>query len=192
MRALSASFIAIALSLYSAGVSGSDADFLKLSSTRDPVVGQGHGLAIAVVFPDESTAQLVVRAPHAKEVHSQRFEIAADANYGGVWIEQIEVKSHSRFVVYVRARATCGPSVYDYVFYKREDRWLIGGLERGETICSAGGIAPFWKKSYNFLAGRTETTKFDRGARRKSARSSRTFPPFPLEEWEPLASKYEE
>jgi hypothetical protein len=192
MRSRSVSFIAIGLSLYSVGVFGSDAEFLKLSAARAPVIGQGHGLAVAVVFPGNSTVQLVVRAAHAKEVHSQRFQIATDANYGAVWVEQVEITSPSQFVVFLRSRETCGPGVYDYVFSKREGGWFVAGLERSETMCSARGIAPSWRKSYNFLAGRIESTNFDRETRRRSTRSSRTFPPFPLEEWEPFASKYEE
>lgn len=95
MRAVCTPIVAFGMSLWLVGASAADTHLLKLSPARDPAIGEGHGLAVAVIFPSESTAQLVVLAQQAKEVRSQQFEFAAAANYGAVWGKEIEIKSSS-------------------------------------------------------------------------------------------------
>ncbi|WP_140637451.1 hypothetical protein [Methylibium rhizosphaerae] len=173
-----------------------DVSLAALSPAHPPVVGRNvvsspAGVVVAVVFPTEFNAQLVVLKAGKVEHQSPQFEFVRVANYGAAWVDQITVRSRSRFTLKVRTQQTCGAAIYDYNFVQKGDVWYVAGLNRGESQCSDHGIVPSWEKSYNFLNGRTISTAFKDGRPRKAVVESKRFPHFLLADFEALNPRYE-
>lgn len=190
MRTINLLFVALFFAPSVVEAFNANAEFEQLSRAQSPVVAEGHSLSVAVIFPKENTAQLIVLQNQKTEVRSSAFEFHLTANYGGAWVEQIAVKSSSQFTVHMRTRQTCGPGVYDYIFAQRNGRWVVSGLERSESKCSDDGIVPSWRKSYNFLNGITESVVFENGRRKVASRQGQVSE-FALSEFVALDSKYQ-
>ena len=192
MKITASFFIALGAGLAIAGMPGAVDDIEKLSTSKPPVVAVGHDLSVAVIFPSENTAQLVVFRHNKEEARSSPFELVSSANYGAAWVEQVELKSASSFSVYMRTRQTCGPGIYDYSFAHRNGSWVVSGLERSESECSGEGVAPAWRKSYNYLTGRVETVQFRNERQRTTGKPKGNFLPHSLAEFEALSTRYEQ
>jgi hypothetical protein len=189
-RALLSLLAAAGTSLSAAAAPG-PADLESLSAAARPVVATRAGLTVAVVFPAENTAQLLVFRAATLEASSAPFEFPLVANYGAAWVEIIDIPTTSRFTLHMRTRQTCGPGLYDYRFAQRRDMWLVSGLDRAESECSEAGIVPSWKASYDFLTGAIVRTDVDRKAHVKVTKARHAFPAFPLTSFEAFASRYE-
>lgn len=162
-------------------------------SVRAPVIA-ALGLSdasIAVVFPTEESAQLVVLSAAAIAVQSARFDFFPNANYGAMWIDAIEGRGTAGFVVKIRTRQTCGAGVYDYRFARRGGVWVVSGLDRAESKCSDAGILPAWHKSINFLGGRIRFTQYVDGQPQKVVSQTKAFPSFPLVDFKAIDARYE-
>jgi hypothetical protein len=189
MNLRTVAYLTVALALTGASA-GELRDLEKVSPWARAVTATQGELAIAVVFPSESTAKLVIRVGEAPD-ESREFKFPRAANYGAPWVEHIVIKSHSSFVVHIRTRQPCGPGRHDFTFAHRGGEWLIAGLDREEHACSDEGPVLAWRKSYNFLIGRTERADYVRGHRGRAIVERRQFPLFKLIEFDPLNSRYE-
>ena len=176
---------------YSVAVASSGHHVLKqLSHSKPPHVANAHGLSVAVVFPTEGIAQLIVLRSDSVEARSAAFEFTQTANYGAASVEQIKISSSSTFALSIRTRLVCGPGVYDYYFAQHRGRWVVSGLEREEGECSGDSVVPAWSKSYNYLTGKTESVAFQNGRRNKVTKQSQ-FPVFELRKFEAFGAAYE-
>jgi hypothetical protein len=175
-------------------VSSNAADIVLRGQPGQPDVVIHYDLNVEVIYPSEDTAQLLVLRGKNIEARSAPFGFYPHANYGATWVEAIEFTSSSAFTVNFRTRGTCGPSIYNYNFAKRNGRWVVSGLERTESQCSAedGFIVDGWHKSYNYLSKKVKSVTFDENGRHpKTVVESKEFPVFLLTEFEALDSRYE-
>ena len=162
-----------------------------LSPAAPPILATRAELSVAVVFPSEQTAQVLVFRGASVEARSAAFEFPLVANYGAAWVDTIDIPSMSRFTIRMRTRQTCGPWVYNYRFAERREAWVVSGLDRVENECSKAGIAQSSKASYDFLKGTIVRTEIRRRAPQEHSTTHHVFTAFPLASFEAFASRYE-
>jgi len=138
-------------------------DLAAMSPARSPVVAERYGITVAAVFLSSTSAQFLIYRGTAEEERSPVFEFPLEANYGSAWIEHVKPLSSTSFLVAVRTRQICGPSVYDYFFSRLQNHWVLTRLDRGERQCIDTGNIPAWKTTHDYLARRTKSIKFSKG-----------------------------
>lgn len=162
-----------------------------LSPAARPVLATHAELSVAVIFPSENTAQLLVFRGASIDARSVTFEFPLVANYGAARVEMIDIPSTSRFTIHMRTRQTCGPGVFDYRFAERGQTWVVSGLDRLEHECSAAGITLSSKASYDFLKGTIVRTELRQRVHQGHSTTHQAFTAFPLASFEAFASRYE-
>lgn len=152
---------------------------------------------IAVVFPTQDSAQLVVMERNqAEELHiaaSSKVFYWPNPNYN-VFIAGLDTVGSDRFALRLAVREGCARGLRIHRFALRDGTWMVVGRDSTTPKCMDSGIETDWAESSNYLTGKSEKSIFKNGQPNEVVRTKAPRAAFPLSEFPPATPNddYEE